>query len=147
LSADGRRLLLCLGDKVCLIGLRLSDDEIARRRWATRPDAAWHAAEAQRLTAERQPSAAAFHVALAAGLHPGAVGDLPLPAAQDRRPDADVAGWVNKRVGDWQPTADERRFDDVGWAGGIRDALKLARENNRPVFLFTNDGHMAVGRC
>ncbi len=69
-------------------------------------------------------------------------------AAQDRRvADADVADWVNKRVRDWQPTADERRFDDVGWAADIRAALKLARENNRPVFLFTHDGHMAVGRC
>ena len=54
-------------------------------------------------------------------------------AAQDRRSDADVADWVSKRVRDWQPTADERRFDDVGWAGGIRDALKLARENTAKV--------------
>jgi hypothetical protein len=68
-------------------------------------------------------------------------------AAQDRRSDADVADWVRTRVRDWQPTADERRFDDVGWAADIRDALRLAKENNRPVFLFTHDGHMAVGRC
>jgi hypothetical protein len=68
-------------------------------------------------------------------------------AAQDRRPDAEVADWVRKRVADWQPTADERRFDDVGWTADIRSALKLAKENNRPVFLFTHDGNIDTGRC
>ena len=69
-------------------------------------------------------------------------------AAQERRvADRDVADWVKKRVNDWQPTADERRFDDIGWAADIRTALRLGKETNRPVFLFTHDGHMAVGRC
>jgi hypothetical protein len=68
--------------------------------------------------------------------------------ADDRRiADRDVAEWVKNRVRDWQPTAEERRFDEIGWAADIRTALKLAREHNRPVFLFTHDGHMAVGRC
>jgi hypothetical protein len=55
---------------------RLSDDEVALRRWATRRDPAWHAAEAKRLTEATQPQAAAFHAALAAGLHCGAIADL-----------------------------------------------------------------------
>jgi hypothetical protein len=68
--------------------------------------------------------------------------------AEDRRVgDRDVAEWVKKRVVDWQPTADERRFDDIGWVTGIREALRLAKDHERPVFLFTHDGHVAVGRC
>ena len=67
---------------------------------------------------------------------------------QDRIPaDRDVADWVQKHVRVWQPTADERRFDDIGWVADIRTALKLAKETDRPVFLFTHDGHLDVGRC
>ena len=61
--------------------------------------------------------------------------------------DREVKDWVRQRVADWQPTADERRFDSIGWAADIRTALKLAKESDRPVFLFTHDGHMDVGRC
>jgi hypothetical protein len=75
-SPDGRRLAVIQGVTVRLIDPHLSDEEIALRRWATRRDPAWHDAEARRLTAERRPSAAAFHAALAAGGHPAAVTDL-----------------------------------------------------------------------
>jgi hypothetical protein len=61
-------------------------------------------------------------------------------------PKADLA-WVEKRVQEWQPTASERRFDEIGWAADIREARRLAREHNRPVFLFTHDGRMNLGRC
>jgi hypothetical protein len=62
--------------------------------------------------------------------------------------DRDLAGWVERHVRDWQPTADERRFDQIGWARDIRDALRLAKEHRRPVFLFTYDGAgMATFRC
>ena len=54
---------------------------------------------------------------------------------------------VERRVRRWQPTAEERRFDEIGWAGDIREAIRLARRLGRPVFLFTHDGHMNVGRC
>ena len=54
---------------------------------------------------------------------------------------------VERRVGRWQPTAEERRFDEIGWADDIRDAVRLAGTHGRPVFLFTHDGHMNVGRC
>ncbi|MBI3462284.1 MAG: hypothetical protein HY000_04380 [Planctomycetes bacterium] len=62
-------------------------------------------------------------------------------------PDGDVAAWVHKRVEAWQPTADERRFDQIGWVKDVREALRLAREHDRPVFLFTHDGRMGIGRC
>jgi hypothetical protein len=62
--------------------------------------------------------------------------------------DAELAAWVDERVRDWQPTPEERRFDEIGWARDIRDALRLAREQDRPVFLFTYDGtSLATYRC
>jgi hypothetical protein len=77
-----------------------------------------------------------------------AAGAVPwLAAAANPPADRDVAAWVAQRVRDWQPTPDERRFDETGWVADIRTALRLAREHQRPVFLFTHDGHMAIGRC
>jgi hypothetical protein len=67
--------------------------------------------------------------------------------AQDESTLDDPAAWVTKRVRDWQPAPAERRFDDIGWAKDILEARRLAKEHHRPVFLFTHDGHMAVGRC
>jgi hypothetical protein len=62
-------------------------------------------------------------------------------------PDDQLTTWVDARVKEWQPTADERRFDEIGWAADIRTALRLAREHQRPVFLFTMDGRINTGRC
>jgi hypothetical protein len=78
-----------------------------------------------------------------------AIGALPsFSRAEEKRiADADLVAWVTKRVQDWQPSAAERRFDEIGWVQDIRTAERLAKEHNRPVFLFTHDGHMAVGRC
>src|SRR5262249_42358339 len=60
---------------------------------------------------------------------------------------ADPAAQVSQRVQLWQPASEERRFDDIGWAGDLLEARRLAKENNRPIFLFTHKGHMALGRC
>ncbi len=66
---------------------------------------------------------------------------------------ADVIGdrlfpnWVEKRVQELQVTPAERRMDDIGWAKDIRDALRLAGKHERPIFLFTHLGRMAIGRC
>ena len=49
--------------------------------------------------------------------------------------------------GEQQPAADDRRFDEIGWAKDIHEAEKLAKDNGRLVFLFTHDGHIDVGRC
>jgi hypothetical protein len=57
------------------------------------------------------------------------------------------AAWVEQRVRQWQPTAKERRWEGVGWARDLRDARRLARAYRRPVFLFTHDGRLNVGRC
>ena len=57
------------------------------------------------------------------------------------------AAWVDQRVQDYQPTAAEKRFDEIGWAKDIREAERLAKEHNRPIMLFTHDGRMNIGRC
>jgi hypothetical protein len=54
---------------------------------------------------------------------------------------------IDRRVTDWQPTAEEKRFDQIGWCTSLLEAEKLAREHQRPIFLFTHDGRMNVGRC
>lgn len=55
--------------------------------------------------------------------------------------------WVAARVEEWQPKASERKFDRIGWSTDIRTGLELARRHGRPMFLFTHDGRMAIGRC
>ena len=66
---------------------------------------------------------------------------------EEKGSDDSLASFVDKRVKEWQPTAEERRFDEIGWCHNILDAERLAREHNRPIFLFTHDGKMNVGRC
>jgi hypothetical protein len=61
--------------------------------------------------------------------------------------DEDVAAWVKERVKSLQPTSEEKRFDEIGWAKSIVEAEKLARQHDRPVFLFTHNGSIGTGRC
>jgi hypothetical protein len=66
----------------------------------------------------------------------------------EQAPDDDaVVAWADRRTTDWQPRRGERCFDEIGWARDIRAARKLAKEHQRPVFLFTMDGHINIGRC
>jgi hypothetical protein len=66
--------------------------------------------------------------------------------AQSAAPPRDFS-WIERRVQQLQPSRQEKRFDEIGWARDIRAAKTLARENNRSVFLFTHDGRMNIGRC
>ena len=54
---------------------------------------------------------------------------------------------IDKRIREIQPTTKETRFEEIGWAKGIPEAERLARESDRPVFLFSNVGQMDLGRC
>ena len=54
---------------------------------------------------------------------------------------------VRKRIAEIEPKPEEKRFDEIGWAKDIREARRLAAQHNRPVFLFTHDGRMNIGRC
>ena len=67
---------------------------------------------------------------------------VPRPADPNEEP-----AWVSRRVMELQPTDAERRIDRVGWASSLLEAEKLAKQHNRPVFLFTHDGRMGNGRC
>jgi hypothetical protein len=84
-----------------------------------------------------------FFPALAAGLLmlPGLWAAAPPPAG-DR-----VQTVVHERVAAWWPRAEEKRFDQIGWAADIRAARKLAAKHDRPLFLFTMDGRVNLGRC
>jgi hypothetical protein len=61
-------------------------------------------------------------------------------------PGQDVVRLTDRRVAAWQPTKEEKAFDRIGWSTTIESALALAGEHRRPVFLFTHDGRMAIGR-
>jgi hypothetical protein len=61
--------------------------------------------------------------------------------------DKDLASWVDKQVQARQPSSDDRRFDQIGWVKDILEARRLSKEHNRPLFLFTHDGRMNIGRC
>lgn len=54
---------------------------------------------------------------------------------------------VKERVRDWQPKAEEKTFDQIAWADDIRHGLRVAKEHERPLFVFTHDGRMNLGRC
>jgi hypothetical protein len=54
---------------------------------------------------------------------------------------------VEKKVREIQPSRDEKRFDEIGWAPSILAAEALAKKTNRPMFLFTYNGKIDTGRC
>jgi hypothetical protein len=68
-------------------------------------------------------------------------------AAENFLPDDKLVTGVEKRVHELQPTRGDRKLDLIGWAPDILTAEKLAREANRPIFLFTYDGDIGTGRC
>ncbi len=61
--------------------------------------------------------------------------------------DANVVRWVEKTVAERQPAREDKRFDEIGWVTDIRTAIKLGKEHNRPIFLYTGDGRINTGRC
>jgi hypothetical protein len=61
--------------------------------------------------------------------------------------DSRVVPWVDNRVAERQPPASDKRFDEIAWVPGIRHAIQLGTENDRPVFLYTGDGKINTGRC
>ena len=83
----------------------------------------------------------------------GVLGQWALAGEKPAADDGGLSARVDKRVQAWQPTSKERRLDDIGWAKDIRDALRLAKQHRRPIFLFTYSGSserehaMALQRC
>ena len=99
-----------------------------------------------------------FRLTFATGVIVAAGAILPVPrafagdaarsstVAKEASAELDVGG-IKEKAEACQATPDERKFDQIGWATRILDAEKLAREHNRPVFLFTHDGRINTGRC
>jgi hypothetical protein len=54
---------------------------------------------------------------------------------------------VEKRMQELEPTKEERRVDDIGWVRDLREAARLSKEHDRPMFIFTYDGNVRTGRC
>jgi hypothetical protein len=82
---------------------------------------------------------------LLSGLASGACATEPL--GRSTISDAKVVQWVEKTVAERQPTAADKRFDEIAWVTDIRTAIRLGRESNRPIFLYTGDGRINTGRC
>ncbi|HVE43151.1 MAG TPA: hypothetical protein VNM14_24965 [Planctomycetota bacterium] len=55
--------------------------------------------------------------------------------------------WVDGRIVEVQPTAEERKFDTIAWVPSIMEALRLAKQHSRPIMMFTYDGQIQTGRC
>ena len=53
---------------------------------------------------------------------------------------------IERRVREWQPRPDEKRFDEIGWAPSLRDAVRLARAQGRPVAILCTIGPVQKGR-
>jgi hypothetical protein len=70
-----------------------------------------------------------------------------LRAADPPPADDQVQALVDERLTQWWPKSQEKLFDRIGWAADIRTARKLAALHQRPVFLFTMDGRVNLGRC
>ena len=87
--------------------------------------------------------------AMAGAPPPDSAEVCPVPKVVVPRPQdsAEWPKWVAQRVKELQPTTQERKIDRIGWARTIMDARKLAKQHNRPVFLFTHDGRINTGRC
>jgi hypothetical protein len=56
--------------------------------------------------------------------------------------------WIDDAVQKHQPTLDERKYDQIGWADGIIAGLELGKKHRRPIIMHTyNDGRIGQGRC
>jgi RNA polymerase sigma factor (sigma-70 family) len=71
----------------------------------------------------------------------------PAPPSAATEPPVFRAAEIEQRVLALQPSPDERKLDRIGWARDVRDALQLAAQHQRPVFLFMHTGKIETGRC
>jgi len=69
------------------------------------------------------------------------------PALAAKNPANKLILQVEKKVHDTLPTKDEKLFDQIAWVKDVRTAERLAKQNRRPIVLFTGDGNINTGRC
>lgn len=74
-------------------------------------------------------------------------------SADETAATSDDLSTVDQCVEQWQLTAEETRFDQIGWAHDLPLAWQLARTHDRPLFVFTYSGSateanaIALRRC
>ena len=68
-------------------------------------------------------------------------------AAENWLKDDKLVEGVQKKVREIQPSREEKRFEEIGWARSIVEARALSQKLNRPMFLFTYNGNIDTGRC
>jgi len=61
-------------------------------------------------------------------------------------PPVDEFARIEQWVKDWQPTPEDRHFEQIGWAKDIPEAIRLSKQHARPIFVFTHKGRMNLGR-
>lgn len=57
------------------------------------------------------------------------------------------ASKVDKRLSHMRPKPEEHKFDLIGWAPSLHEAVAAAKSSKRLLFVFTNDGFVNIGRC
>ena len=68
-------------------------------------------------------------------------------AAENWLKDDKLVEGVQKKVREIQPSREEKRFEEIGWAPSIVAGRALSQKLNRPLFLFTYNGNIDTGRC
>ena len=54
---------------------------------------------------------------------------------------------VDARIRQLKSEFGDPRFREIAWVGDLQASLSLAQTEQRPVVLFTLDGHLDSGRC
>ncbi len=71
---------------------------------------------------------------------------LAVPALGDGPSDRKLEAWVQKHSRKVFPSKEERKIDEIGWASTLGEAMDLAGQHRRPLFLFTYNGNIDTGR-
>ena len=69
------------------------------------------------------------------------------PVSHGQLADGYLETWITRRAAQLTHRFSRRPLDEIGWADSIQQAVQLAKQHERPVLLFTLDGHMNSGRC
>jgi RNA polymerase sigma factor (sigma-70 family) len=77
-------------------------------------------------------------VSTAAFIGWGGVPDDPVPPEFEQ---------VDRRVREWQPRPEERRFDEIAWARDLKEAIRLSKESGRPVVVLAHVAYVNTGRA
>lgn len=69
---------------------------------------------------------------------------LAVPAQEPTPP---VAFDLDAEFAGAQPPRDEARWTLIAWRHSLTDALVEAKQTQRPIYLYSNDGDVGSGRC